>query len=228
MRAALLLLVAAAACGPSSLNRVERWRASADIEIDARGLRRRAPSAGEDARDSVDGGLSLRAQGGPGRLNYALGLDAHLGAGTGGGFAYDAALHLVGIGLALGDVGSLALTAGYGVNGVTGCVPLAHELPVELRLGVDLNPRVHVRMFAMISALADDAEVAGGERERNRRVGATLRLGKGGRRHRERWSNGLYLGVIAGDRLGVRELGLVAGYGISDRYVPHRYEPVGL
>ena len=216
----MLLLVTAAACGPSSLNRVERWRASADIAIDARGLRRRAPVAGQDDRDSVDGGLSLRAQGGPGRLGYALGVDVHLGAGTGGGFAYDAALHPLGIGLALGAVGSLALTAGYGVNGVTGHVPLVHELPVELRLGVDLNPRIHVRLFAMISALAADVEEPGGERARNRRVGATLRLGKGGQRDRERWGNGLFLGVIAGDRLGVRELGLVAGYGISDRYVP--------
>src|SRR5262245_57454701 len=111
MRRILPLCLLVAACSVRQLESVEHWRAAAEIDIDSRAIRRKTAVAG-DTLDSADAGLSLRAQGGPGRLGPALGLDLHLGAGLDGGFAYETAFRPLGAGLDLGGLGTLSLTGG--------------------------------------------------------------------------------------------------------------------
>ncbi|HTM21056.1 MAG TPA: hypothetical protein VL172_11125 [Kofleriaceae bacterium] len=213
--ASICLLALLAACSVRQLEHMQRWHGAADIEMEARGIRRDQPDT--TTRDTADAGLSVRAQGGPGRLGFALGLDVHAGAGTHGGFAYDAAFRPLGAGLDLGGLGALAVTAGIGTAGITGQEPTRLRLPLELRLEVDLHPRMHVRVFGDVDG-----------HHRDRHAGFALRLGKGGQRYNERWGNGAYLGVLVGDHDHDHSIGLVLGYGITDRYVPDLAEPRGL
>ena len=74
MRWVLLISLAATACSVRQLQRMERWQAGGELELDARGIRRELP----EPSDTVDAGLGLRAHGGPGALGLALGLDLHL------------------------------------------------------------------------------------------------------------------------------------------------------
>jgi hypothetical protein len=204
----LCLLAAGSGCSVRQLERMERWHGGGNLEMDVRAIRRDTATAGA-TRDTVAGGLELRGQGGPGRVGLALGLDLHLGGDTRGGFAYESALRPLGVGLDLGGAGALAVTAGAGVAGITGQQSPRLRLPLELRLEVDLHPRAHVRMFGELDG-----------RGRDRRAGFALRLGKGGQRYDERWGNGAFLGVIVGERDDLREVGLVVGYGLTDRYQP--------
>ena len=68
MRLVLVICVLLAGCSLRQLERMERWRAGADLELDTRGVRREAPAAGGEPSDTVDAGLGLRAHGGPGKL----------------------------------------------------------------------------------------------------------------------------------------------------------------
>jgi hypothetical protein len=223
MRLVLPICLLAAACSVRQLERMDRWKAGGELELSARGIRREAPAAGGSPSDTIDAGLGLRAHGGPGKLGIALGLDLHLGGGTDGGFSYETALRPLGAGLYLGGVGSLMITGGAGFSGITGQIPFTFRLPVEARLEVDLAPRIHVRMFGELDGLTHHGE-------RDKRAGFALRLGKGGQRYNEKWGNGGFVGVIVGERGGIRELGLTIGYGITDRYAPdlRELDPIGL
>jgi hypothetical protein len=52
-----------------------------------------------------------------------------------------------------------------------------------------------------------------------RRTNANETSRSAGRRHSEVWGNGIYAGVLYGESLGTREVGVVIGYGISSTFV---------
>ena len=70
-------------------------------------------------------------------VGYAFGFDLGIGAAAPLGFAYDAHLLPVGVGLVLGDTGFVAATSGIGTSGISSSVRGALELPQELRLELD-------------------------------------------------------------------------------------------
>jgi hypothetical protein len=70
-------------------------------------------------------------------VGYAFGFDLGIGAAAPLGFAYDAHLSPVGVGVVLGDMGFIAATSGIGTSGVSSSVRGALELPEEVRLELD-------------------------------------------------------------------------------------------
>ncbi len=226
MRAALPIVVAAlswiAHPAPAAAQDWTRLRAAGSLEMDLSLMRRDDPAAAAGLEDTAMAGIGLRAWGGK-TAGLMLGLDLRLGAGRGGGFAYDADLMPLGAGVALGPWARFGLLGGIDLSGVTGHVPFAVGFPLEARLELDLGYHVHLAGWAGVRAIAGaDARQNGSANAPfgdELRLGATVRGGRGAKRWAEVWGNGVYLGILYAERLGTRELGAVIGWGITDQYV---------
>jgi hypothetical protein len=210
-RLVLAIAVVAATATGAAAQSFGGWKASGAFELDARWTE-------AEARDDVlTAGLRLRAFASKTVVGYMGGLDLHLGAGTGGGFAYDGNLYLVGAGLELGWV-TVGAVVGGGMSGVTGREPFALQAPVELLAALVPHRRVRLHGWARASfvALADGRQ-NGSERAPfgdELEAGVALRLGRGGRDHMQRWGNGYFVAALYGERQGVTWTGVAIGYGL--------------
>lgn len=153
-------------------------------------------------------------------VGYVLGLDLHAGATVPAGFAYQADLYLLGLGLRLGSTGALTFATGVGASGATGTMDDAIELPIEANLQVGLG--AHLRLMARAKAtwLGASAARQGGTPT----VGwhadelegtVAVRLGRSYRRYDFPSGNGYFAGVAYREAGGLRFVGAVIGYGVN-------------
>jgi hypothetical protein len=107
----------------------------------------------EDARglsDVANVGFEGRAGWGR-RIGYGFGFDLDAGLGFPPGFAYAARLYPLGAMLMFGDNSFVGAFVGIGADGVLNHVPSAFQVPVELRLELDLAPAARVGASARSS-----------------------------------------------------------------------------
>lgn len=215
---ALLCAVVIAQSGGNA--HADRWRFAADLELDIRYQRFAEPAPGVERNDSVLAGFTAGGFAGKRTLGYVAAVDVRLGAGVYGGFAYDFALRVLGVGLAFGPRVRLSTTTGIGAHGHTGHIPAAMRFPFRATLHIDLGRRVHLSGFAQTTFVSfaevreqgSDTAPFGDELS----AGGYLRLGKGGTQYsRTHWGNGYFLGAAYQEMLGERQLVFTLGYGIS-------------
>lgn len=213
----LTMAILAASGGVAGAQSFNGWKLSGSLELDTRWMHAEEPVAG-DLEDVATAGLRLRTFAGKTVVGYMAGIDLHLGAALQGGFAYDANLYLLGVGVELGGHVSLGVLAGGGLSGVTAREPFALQAPIELVVALAPHRRVRLHGWARASfvALADrrqngsEAAPFGDELE----AGLALRLGRGDRDHMQRWGNGYFLAALYGERQGATWAGLAVGYGL--------------
>lgn len=153
-------------------------------------------------------------------VGYVVGLDLHAGATNPGGFAYQAELYALGIGLRLGTTGALTFATGVGASGATGTMDDAIELPIAANLQLALGR--HLRLLARgqavwLGASADRQRGAPtlGWHADELEATVALRLGRSYRSHGFPSGNGYFVGVAYREAAGVRFVGAVLGYGVN-------------
>lgn len=195
----------------------EDWTGTAWAQYEASYVHRRGdgPLAGL-------GLAGLRLRGVVGRrapVGWMLGLDLAAGATGPRGFAYQADLYLLGLGVKLGQVGALGLGTGVGASGATGTLDDAVALPLEgflhLALGdhLRLMARGRITWVAAADARADGAPSVGWADELDGTV--ALRLGHRYREYGFPTGNGWFAGVAYRETMGERMLGAVIGYSLD-------------
>ncbi len=127
----------------------------------ARTAHLRDPNGAGGVTDTEMVGFDARASYG-GHLGYAIGVDLEGGVGLPLGFAYAARLYPVGLAYAFGASTFVSLVGGVGVDGVTARVPGALELPVELRLEIDVTREARIGARAGLSWFPGDEARRGG------------------------------------------------------------------
>ena len=199
--------------------RADRWRFTGDLELDLRYTRFSGPVADEERADSLVGGLALSAFAGRQIPGLAVFLECHFGGGLQGGFAYDVALHPIGLGLAFGHRLRLSATAGIGAQGLTGHIPPALRIPLRVAAHLELGDRVHLATFAQAAyvSFADERERGSESTPLGDELaaGGYLRIGKGGDTYGADWGNGYLIGGTYQEMLGGRQFLVVFGYGIG-------------
>lgn len=196
------------------------WRFTGDLEIDARYFRLDAPDTAAQPPDAVLAGFSIVGFAGKKAVGYAAAFDARVGAGLDGGFAYEFALHPVGMGITIAHVARLLTTFGLGLDGITGHIPVGMRFPLRTTLHLELGRRVHLAGYAQTAwisfadAREDGAESAPFGDELT--VGGYLRIGKGDDQYGQmHWGNGYLVGAAYQERLGASQLMFTIGYGIG-------------
>lgn len=200
--------------------RADDWRFAADLGMDVRYTRFAEPAPGVERNDSLLAGFTIAGFAGKPTVGYAAAIDVRLGAGLHGGFAYDVALRLLGVGVALGHVARFSTTLGVGAHGHTGHVPAVMRWPFRATLHLELGSRVHLAGFAQTAYVnfADAREQGSASAPFGDEfsTGGYMRLGKGGHQYGDAtWGNGYYLGSVYQEMLGERQLVVVLGYGIG-------------
>jgi len=139
----------------------EREYGASSMWLWARAAYVRDPSDAGGATDTEMVGFNGRAVYGA-HLGYAVGVDLEGGVGLPLGFAYAARLYPVGVGYSFGASTFVGLFGGVGVDGVTARVPGALELPVELRLEVDVTREARIGARAGVAWFPGDEARRGG------------------------------------------------------------------
>ncbi len=206
---------AAAAAGPDD------WKGGALLHYEASYVHRTddaiAPAAGSGLAM-----VGLRLKGFVSRklpVGYLVGIDLHAGSTLPGGFAYQTALYLAGMGVRLGKLGVAGVGTGIGASGAVGTLDDGVELPVEAFLELGLGSRV--RLLARGRAVwlgaargrADGAPNFGWTDEVDGTLGVRL-----GRRYREYGfpsGNGYFVGVSYREAEGEQFVGGVLGYSVD-------------
>ena len=149
-----------------------------------------------------------------GAPGVAGGAHLELGAATSGlGLLYDATLGL-GVGSRLGDLGLATLTLNLGAGGITGQVPGAFEVPIELYVGVNVLKHLRVLAFVRDGWAFREARRDGSP---HALFGDELTLGGGFRFGRVEGddsrtsSTGFFLGATYRELMGRRFLGVMLG-----------------
>ena len=221
--AALIAAIVCTSSAPAGADPFRGWRGSMGLRMDASYSRVDAPELIGDTEDLVLAGFSLRAFASKAPIGYLGGADMHFGAGIQGGFAYDASLSLLGVGLQLGHWLTFGAIIGAGVDGVTDNIEFAVQLPAELLLDIDLGRRVHLaawgagKWLTSSEARQDGSESVSAFDEV--RAGVALRVGKGFRDYQQSWGNGYFVGATYSERLGTRFVGAMLGFGINMTFV---------
>lgn len=195
------------------------WRGSMNLRMDANYSRVDAPELTGGTEDIVLAGFSLRAFGSKAPIGYLGGVDIHFGGGVQGGFAYDASLSLLGIGVQLGHWLTAGAMIGAGVDGVTENIPFGVQFPVEVLIDLALGKRVHLAAWGTGKWVASsDTRQDGSDSVSafdEMRAGVVLRIGKGFRDRQQGWGNGYFIGAQYGERMGTTFVGAIFGFGIN-------------
>lgn len=179
----------------------------------ARGARVAHPEDAGGLAERWTVGLSGRALYGT-RLGWGFGGDLELGAGAPASFAWAAHLYPAGLGYMIGPTGYIGAFAGVGGSGVTGKVPNALDLPMELRLELDGGTRTRfgfraaaiwipfesVRQGGSVLPFADELV-----------LGTFVRVGKTRLRYGDAMGKGWFLGLDRHEVMGSFWLGLTWG-----------------
>ena len=160
-----------------------------------------------------------------------IGIDLAAGATTGrhGGFAYEAGLLPLGLGVRLGRSSFLTLGTGVVASGATGALDDAIALPFDVDLELDAR-RVRLIVWGRASWLAGASGRSGGSPsvplvdQIEAMIG--IRIGH----HYEEWGfptgNGAYLGVAYKELAGIKFLGITFGYSLDMATAPHPTLPL--
>jgi hypothetical protein len=134
--------------------------AGAHVRFQAQYLR--MTGAGEQPyRDRTIGGLHMRGFYGLEHVKYAAAIDFELGATAPAGFFYHQHVRPVGFALSDGAL-RLSMTGGVGVDGVTGILPPATRIPVDMLAELPLHDLVKLEVAAEMAWLpADEARQDG-------------------------------------------------------------------
>lgn len=163
-------------------------------------------------------GVHLRAFG-LGRIGPAAGFDLAAGTTIPGGFAYDVALHLVGLGARLTDTSTAGITLGVGADGATGTVDDAATFPLEawleLQLGQHLRVLARARVIWLAGAAGRDSGSPTAIFADTADATIALRLGRRWARHGANSGNGWFLGVHIREAADLRHWGLVLGHALD-------------
>tara|TARA_R110002073_G_scaffold311038_2_gene481973 strand:- start:1192 stop:1896 length:705 start_codon:yes stop_codon:yes gene_type:complete len=195
------------------------------IQLDTQYELSREPANTAGLRDVQMAGLSIDAYGM--RKNYGLYMfvDAHVGAGLQGGFAYRFACLPFGVSVYdKHQIVSLGLTYGLQVQGVT----YHQDFVVQTPIRASIHLRVHRRV--LINAWASNEFTLGvrrGMRSDNApggdelRTGVNLRIGESRDTDRKRGrvieGSGYTIGVLYAERLETQFWGVSIGYGVDQR-----------
>jgi hypothetical protein len=195
------------------------WRGSMGLRMDANYSRVDSPELTGGTEDIVLAGFSLRAFGSKAPIGYLGGVDMHFGGGIQGGFAYEASLSLLGVGVQVGHWLTFGAIIGAGVDGVTQNIDFAVQFPAEVMIDLALGKRVHLAAWGTGKWLtSSDARQDGSENISafdEVRAGVALRVGKGFRDGQQGWGNGYFIGAQYGERLGTTYVGAIFGFGIN-------------
>jgi hypothetical protein len=168
----------------------------------------RRPEEAGGLRERATVGLSARTLYGK-KYGWAAGLDLELGAGFPLGFAYGVYFRPLGLGFHLPRNGWVALIGGIGTSGVTARVPPAIELPIELRVEIDLKRKVRVGLRSSATWIGgDDA----------RRVGSPLTNG-----FADEIGFGSYVRIGRTHKRGRADLGSGTFFGLERREIMNTY-----
>ncbi|MBK8936255.1 MAG: DUF3750 domain-containing protein [Polyangiaceae bacterium] len=127
------------------------------------------------------GALGIGARAVLGRtVGYAAGLDLEMGLAVPAALSGRACLYPLGVGVLLSQTGFLAVLGGIGASGTTDQAPSGLELPLEVRLEIDLAAEARVAVFAreaftVLERSRDNGALGLGELT----VGARARFGSG-------------------------------------------------
>lgn len=171
---------------------------------------------GGDRHHAVAFDLSSRfALGGP--VSYFVGLDVSAGGGD-VGFLYEVEAHLVGV-AARWDTGFVGLSSGIGLGGATAALPLAAQIPIELRLEASLGP-LRILASATLRFVLGAESRQDGARSLSfaDELGASLYVRVGGERRfwaRTVAGSGPALGLFYRERAGSRIVGVALALALS-------------
>lgn len=196
------------------------WRITGDLELDLRYTRFGQPEVDQERADSLLAGFGIAGFAGRKTIGYAMAFDIRFGAGMNGGFAYNVALHPLGVGVVLAHAVRFSTTIGIGTQGLTGHIPAALRWPVRATLHLELGRRLHLAGWAQATFIsAADSRQSGSESTPfgdELSAGGYLRVGKGGREYgSSEWGNGYLVGAAYQEMLGDRQLMVIVGYGIG-------------
>ena len=204
---------------PADAEPLGGWQGAMGLRMDANYSRVDAPELTGGTQDIVLAGFSLRAFGSKAPVGYLVGADMHFGGGIQGGFAYEASISLLGIGVQVGHWLTFGVILGAGVDGVTDNIPFAVQFPAELMLDVDLGRRIHLSAWGTGKWLTSSDERQDGAQNVSAfdevRAGVALRLGKGFRESVQSWGNGYFVGAQYAERMGTKFVGAIFGFGIN-------------
>jgi len=167
-------------------------------------------------------GLRLRATGGHRVVQYAVGFDWHLGATVPAGLLYSFALQPAGIAFVGRERLRLISTLGVGFDGVADGAPIAARFPLDLSLELDLTDSVQLGAWAEIGwTTAGDSRPAPSQLSpATGELSARLYLRWLKRtkdRSKERFADGLFVGLGYSERFASPALLSVMGYGFDAR-----------
>lgn len=149
----------------------------------------------------------------------AFGADVALGGAHPGGFAWRAAGYPIGAGRRIGGRGVVGLVGGLGASGVTGHVAGALEFPVELFTTLRLGKRTAVAAWVQPAWLPFSDTRDDGAPDvpfvDELRTGVTFRFDRRVAKWRAQAAGGYHLGLIYGEELGARFIGVTVGYDLD-------------
>jgi hypothetical protein len=139
----------------------ERKYGVASFWMGARYARVDHPDEARGLSDEGTVGLSVRASYGR-HVGYGFGAEFEGGLGFPLGYAYAARLYPTGVAYAFHGNSFVGLFGGVGIDGVTSTVPAALELPLELRMEVDVARQARVGARAAVAWYPAAPERRGG------------------------------------------------------------------
>jgi len=155
------------------------------------------------------------------RLGLAGAIDLELGFAAPAGFVHGIHIQPLGVGLVLGRMGVLAVSAGAGVGGITARVPTALEVPASARLAFDATDHVRLLvdariLWAFAKVREDGAPYAPFGDEM--RLGIGARIGHIWSQGRAVDGGGYFFRLEHTERLGSTYVGIAIGWELGARY----------